>query len=164
MSEAAETGKRKRAAGAAVPGHDRPLACCWRDHRSGVHANRFLRARALRVTFFMEAATREGRACVSDFASVKPLASWLADTFGGTVLAAADDPDLAYFRMLDRINMARLVEVEETGLEPFAALVLDAARDWIADTYGEQGDFRLLAVEVAEWEEPAESSVVREAA
>lgn len=141
----------------AVAGHAAPLACSWRNHRSGTHEGRRLGARLLRVRFLFEAMTEEGRACVADFALVRPMEAWLKDTFAGAVLVAADDPMAECFRAIDKFDLWRLVEAEAVGCEAFAEMVLAAALAWIADTYGEQADFRLRVVEVREVEGAAEA-------
>ena len=125
------------------------LGCVFRDWRSPKPAERFLRGASLEVRFefgFTEQLGEAGLEWVTRFGMVRPMRAWLLDTFDGATLAAADDPDLAYFRLLDRLDLLRLVEVERTGCEAFAELVFDACRDWMEAT-GAPACVRLLAVE-----------------
>ena len=118
-------------------GHDEGLSCAFRQWQAKHSHCRFLHGYALAFRFTFACHALDDRAWCVDFGSLKPLRAWLHETFDHTLLAAADDPDLAVWRGLDEAGLARLLVLDEIGCEAFARQAHRWASGYIArETHG----------------------------
>ena len=113
-------------------GHDEGLSCAFRQWQATHSHCRFLHGYALAFRFIFACQSLDDRAWCVDFGSLKPLRAWLHETFDHTLLAAADDPDLATWRALGNAGLARLVVLDEIGCEAFASQAHRWASNYIA--------------------------------
>ena len=129
-------------------GHELGLSACFRQWRAESHC-RLLHGYALAVKFEFEADELDVRNWVVDFGSMKSLKGMLEDTFDHTLLVAQDDPMFQALKALDRLGIARVVEVDNTGCEAFAQLIYSVTELWLRDN-GYAPRCRVRSVEVRE--------------
>ena len=129
-------------------GHDEGLSCTFRQWQADTSHCRFLHGYALAFRFTFASDTLDDRGWCIDFGGLKPLRAWLHEMFDHTLLAAADDPDLATFRHLQERALVQLRVVEAVGCEAFAAHAHAWTSDFLLRETGER--VRLAAVEVSE--------------
>ena len=129
-------------------GHDEGLSCCFRQWQASHSHCRFLHGYALGFRFTFASDTLDDRGWCVDFGGLKPLRAWLHDMFDHTLVAAADDPDLAAFLALQESGLVQLRVLPATGCEAFARLAQEWATDFLlAETAGR---VRVEQVEVSE--------------
>ncbi len=129
-------------------GHEIGLSSCFRQWRAESHC-KLLHGYALAVKFVFETKELDARNWVVDFGSLKTLKGWLEDTFDHTLLVAEDDPWKDHLLQLDRIGIAKVVEVPATGCESFAKMIYECAEEWLRIN-GYAPRCRLVSVEVSE--------------
>jgi 6-pyruvoyltetrahydropterin/6-carboxytetrahydropterin synthase len=85
---------------------------------------------------------------VCDFGGFKSLKHFLEDHFDHTLLVAQDDPDLEFFKEIDRRGLAQVREVEKTGCEGLAELLFNyMTHIWMPDNgYGDRVRCRKVRV------------------
>ena len=129
-------------------GHEVGLSCCFRQHRAESHC-RLLHGYAIAVKFEFEADELDERNWVVDFGGLKGLKQILEDNFDHTLIVATDDPYLERLKELDKLRIARVVEVPKAGCEAFAEMIYHVADQWLRDA-GFAPRCRLRSVEVKE--------------
>ncbi len=129
-------------------GHEQGLSCAFRQWQAQHSHCRFLHGYALAFRFTFATRTLDDRGWCIDFGGLKPLRTWLQTMFDHTLLAAADDPDLASFIALQTAGLAQLRVVDAVGCEAFAALAYAWAADFLAGETG--GRVTVEQVEVSE--------------
>ena len=112
-------------------GHEEGLSCAFRQWQARESHCRFLHGYALAFRFTFACSTLDDRSWCIDFGGLKTLRAWLHEMFDHTLLAAADDPDLAILRSLEVSGLARLHVLDAVGCEAFAAFAFGHARDLI---------------------------------
>jgi 6-pyruvoyltetrahydropterin/6-carboxytetrahydropterin synthase len=85
-----------------------------------------------------------------DFGGLKPLRAWLHDMFDHTLVAAADDPELASLQALHGAGLAQLRVLPSVGCEAFARHAHGWASRFVDGETG--GRVRVEQVEVSEHE------------
>jgi 6-pyruvoyltetrahydropterin/6-carboxytetrahydropterin synthase len=128
--------------------HTLGLSACFRQHRATSHCNQ-LHGYALAFTFEFEAISLNAQNWVIDFGSMRPIKSWLEDTFDHRLLFAADDPERDLIYDLARRKVANILELENVGCEAFAKLAFQFATGWLGSV-GQINLVRLTKVTVAE--------------
>lgn len=113
--------------------HSLGLSACFRQHRATSHCNQ-LHGYALAFTFEFAAADLDARNWVIDFGSLRPIKSWLEDTFDHRLLIASDDPEKDILYDLARRKVANVLELERVGCEAFAVLAFRKAREHLINT------------------------------
>jgi len=86
------------------------------------------------------------------------LKKWMNDMFDHTLLIEKDDPQLETFKLLDEMNLAKLVILDKMGAESLAKLVYDYFNQRLALTNG--GRCKVTKVEC--WENETNSSIYKE--
>lgn len=100
--------------------HSVGLSAAFRQWRADSHC-RFLHGYALEISFTFEADQLDERGWVVDFGSLKPLRTWLENTFDHKTIVASDDPDIEWFDKADQAGILDLVILENgVGCERFA--------------------------------------------
>lgn len=130
--------------------HSLGLSACFRQHRAKSHCNQ-LHGYALAFTFEFCARDLNAQNWVIDFGSLRPLKSWLEDTFDHRLLVAADDPERDILYDLARRKVANILELEAVGCEAFARLAFKQARTFLINT-GQHPRVQITRVTVAEHE------------
>lgn len=130
--------------------HSLGLSACFRQHRATSHC-RFFHGYALAFTFEFDAITVDARNWVVDYGSLRPLKSWLEDTFDHKLLFATDDPERDIIYDMARRNVAQIKELTHVGCEAFAELAFGRAKSLLANM-GIDSRVRLTKVTVAEHE------------
>lgn len=130
--------------------HSLGLSACFRQHRATSHCNQ-LHGYALAFTFEFAARDLDARNWVIDFGSLRPIKSWLEDTFDHRLLFAADDPEREIIYDLARRRVANILELERVGCEAFAQLAFRYAREHLFKT-GLHPRVQIAKVTVAEHE------------
>jgi 6-pyruvoyltetrahydropterin/6-carboxytetrahydropterin synthase len=131
-------------------GQEEGLSCCFRQWQAGHSHCRFLHGYALGFRFTFVTETLDDRGWCIDFGGLKPLRAWLHELFDHTLVAAADDPQLASFRALDASGLVQLRVLPAVGCEAFARHAHAWAGRFVAQETG--GRVRIEQVEVSEHE------------
>lgn len=129
-------------------GHEIGLSAAFRQWRAESHC-RFIHGYALAVRLEFEADELDVRNWVVDFGSLKSLKGLLEDTFDHKLLVAEDDPEIATFRALEALGLAKVRVLPSVGCEKFAEFIFGATQVWLADN-GYAPRVRLVSVEVKE--------------
>ena len=130
--------------------HSLGLSACFRQWKAKSHCNQ-LHGYALAFTFEFRAADLDARNWVIDYGSMRPLKSWLEDTFDHRLLYSADDPERDLILDVARRKVANVLELERVGCEAFAKLAFDKARVWLTEI-GLSPRVQITKVTVAEHE------------
>lgn len=92
------------------------FSIAYRQHKADSHC-RFIHGYALGFDFEFESETLDVRNWVCDFGGFKTLKAFLEEYFDHTLLVAQDDPELEFFKEIDRRGLAQVREVAKTGCE-----------------------------------------------
>ena len=92
------------------------FSIAYRQWRADSHC-KYIHGYALGFDFEFESETLDVRNWVCDFGGFKTLKAFLEEYFDHTLLVAQDDPDLEFFKEIDRKGLAQVREVEKTGCE-----------------------------------------------
>lgn len=129
-------------------GHEVGLSCAFRQWRATSHCQ-FLHGYALAVRLDFEADELDACGWVMDFGALGGVRNALQATFDHKTLVALDDPDLDYFKDMERRGLMRLSVVPATGCEAFARHVAGIV-GMILDRREDAPRVRLVRVEVRE--------------
>lgn len=129
-------------------GHELGLSACFRQWRADSHCNQ-LHGYALSFKLVFEAWELDKRNWVVDFGGLKPVKSFLEDTFDHKTVVAADDPELSLFQLLAERGLIQLVVLDNVGCEAFAGHVFNYVDSWLERT-GLSPRVTLLSVECRE--------------
>lgn len=138
-------------------GHEEGLSACFRQWRATHSHCRYLHGYALAFRFTFEALELDRRNWVMDFGGLKPLKTWLKQTFDHKLVIAADDPKREELEHLDTIGAADVLVLEGgVGCERFAEL----AGVWVSEWLASHGS-HVRCVEVECMEHGANSAIWR---
>lgn len=113
--------------------HDRGYSIAYRQHRADSHC-KFIHGYSLAFEFEFESETLDVRNWVCDFGGFSTLKDFLDEHFDHTLLVAEDDPELEFFKEIDRKGLAQVREVEKTGCEGLAEFLFWYMNEiWIKD-------------------------------
>ncbi len=135
-------------------GHEQGFSCAYRQWQARHSHCRFLHGYALAFRFTFATQTLDDRGWCIDFGGLKPLRAWLQSMFDHTLLAAADDPELAALTALQTAGLAQLRIVEAVGCEAFAAL----AHQWAAGFVARETAGRVIVEQVDVSEHPGNTA------
>lgn len=121
----------------------------YRQWRADSHCN-LIHGYALSFRFFFEADTLDARNWVMDYGGLRPLKGLLEDWFDHRLLVAEDDPELEFFREIEKRGLAKLTIVERTGCEGLADWLIRYVNECFLKDYGEAGRVTCRKVEVRE--------------
>ena len=128
--------------------HVEGLSCCFRQWRATHSHCRLLHGYALAFRFVFATRQLDDRNWCMDFGGLKPVRTWLHDTFDHTTLVAADDPAIDMFKGLARENLIDLRVLPAVGCEAIAQHVHDFVAVHVETETG--GRVWLESVEVRE--------------
>jgi|TARA_R100000482_G_scaffold122538_2_gene70448 6-pyruvoyltetrahydropterin/6-carboxytetrahydropterin synthase len=102
-----------------------------------------------------EGATLDDKNWVFDFGGCKEIKKLLEDQFDHTFCAAADDPELEVFKMLDSKGLIQLRIMDGVGIEKTAEWVYTAVSNYVKEST--KGRVKIDKVEV--WEHEGNSAI-----
>jgi len=109
------------------------FSIAYRQWRADSHC-RYLHGYALGFEFEFESETVDVRNWVVDFGSLKTLKDFLEQYFDHTLLVAQDDPELEFFKEIDRRGIAQVREVEKTGCEGLSDFLFEYVNEiWLPE-------------------------------
>lgn len=96
--------------------HEAGLSIAYRQHKADSHC-RFIHGYSLAFDFEFESEKLDVRNWVCDFGGFRTLKAFLDEYFDHTLLVSQDDPELKFFKEIDRRGLAQVREVAKTGCE-----------------------------------------------
>jgi len=137
--------------------HTCGYSIAYRQHLADSHC-RFIHGYSLAFDFEFESETLDVRNWVCDFGGFRTLKDFLDEHFDHTLLVAQDDPELDFFKEIDRRGLAQVREVEKTGCEGLAEYLFEYMNDiWMKENgYA----YRVFCRRVRVWETPSNSAMV----
>lgn len=100
---------------------------------------------------------------VIDFGGLKPVKTWLCETFDHRMLLAENDPLLSAFQDLYRIgDFAPIIVLPAVGCEGFAKHVFDFVENWLRDNHSKDMFGRGLHLSRVEVREHGGNSAIYE--
>lgn len=137
--------------------HDRGYSIAYRQHLADSHC-RFIHGYSLAFEFEFESETLDVRNWVCDFGGFRTLKDFLDEHFDHTLLVGQKDPELDFFREIDRRGLAQVREIEKTGCEGLSEFLFWYVNEvWIAQNgYGD----RVFCRKVRVHETPSNSAWV----
>ena len=139
-------------------GHEAGFSIAYRQHRADSHC-RFIHGYSLAFEFEFEAEELDVRNWVCDFGGFRTLKAFLEEYFDHTLLVSSDDPDLEFFKEIDRRGLAQVREVQKTGCEGLSEFLFWYMNEvWMEDNgYGDRVHCRSVRV----FETPNNSALVQ---
>ena len=124
-------------------GTDRGLSCCFRQWRATHSHCSTLHGYSIGIKLVFESETLDDRNWVFDFGGLKQFKEWSETMFDHTLVIAADDPHLDFFKKMNEIGyegitggvphergaLCDLRIVPGVGCEMFAKMCYDAMAD-----------------------------------
>ena len=137
--------------------HTCGYSIAYRQHLADSHC-RFIHGYSLAFDFEFESETLDVRNWVCDFGGFRTLKDFLDEHFDHTLLVAQDDPELDFFKEIDRRGLAQVREVEKTGCEGLSEYLFEYMNDiWMKENgYA----YRVFCRRVRVWETPSNSAMV----
>ena len=83
-----------------------------------------------------------------DFGGLKPIKQWLEYYFDHTLLINEDDPEIEFFREMDKRELCQLRVLPNIGMEGSAKFIYDYVNKWLHDNT--QGRVYLHSVQCRE--------------
>lgn len=130
--------------------HSLGLSAAFRQHRADSHC-RFVHGYALQVKVVFAAMDLDARNWVVDFGGLKNFKQVLVDNFDHKLVVAEDDPELPFFREMEKRGLAQLNVLPSVGCEMFAKFIFEAFQAMLAP-YGFGPRVFVWSVEVSEHE------------
>ena len=91
--------------------------------------------RSVHIVF--QAKELDDKCWVMDFGGLRPIKAWLEDIFDHTLLINEDDPELDFFKDMDKRGLCRLRILPNIGMEGSAKYIFDYVDKWLeAETSG----------------------------
>lgn len=114
-------------------GHDSGFSIAYRQHRADGHC-KYIHGYSLAFDFEFESPTLDVRNWVCDFGGFRTLRDFLDQNFDHTLLVSQDDPELEFFKEIDRRGLAQVREVEKTGCEGLAETLFEYMNEvWLKE-------------------------------
>jgi 6-pyruvoyltetrahydropterin/6-carboxytetrahydropterin synthase len=128
-------------------GHEAGFSIAYRQHLADSHC-RYIHGYSLAFDFEFESAELDVRNWVCDFGGFRTLKDFLEEHFDHTLLVAQDDPELEFFKEIDRRGLAQVREVAKTGCEGLAEFLFWYMNEvWIEENgYGDRVHCRMVRV------------------
>lgn len=130
-------------------GHELGLSAVFRQWRAKSHCA-LLHGYALSFKLVFESDTLDENGWVMDFGALKPIKARLEELFDHKVAVAGDDPDLAMFQAIGKMNLADVIMFPDgVGCEKFARYVAGDVITWLQKE-GHAPRVRLVSCECRE--------------
>lgn len=126
--------------------------CAYRQWKASSHCN-LIHGYAFSMKFYFGTDTLDVRNWAADYGGLKDLKQILEDQFDHTLLVAQDDPELDFYREMEKRKLAKLTILPRLGCEGLADMLYKFVNGvYIPDHWGQSESERLwcFRVEVRE--------------
>ena len=106
-------------------GNDRGLSCAFRQPKATHSHCSLIHGYSLGFKFVFEADTLDDKNWVYDFGNTKWMKAFLEENFDHTIAVDKQDPNLDDFKQLEKLGIAKIVEMDGVGCEKFAEYVFE---------------------------------------
>ncbi len=107
------------------------LPCAHRQWRDEGHC-RFVHGYDRSVHIVFQCKALDDKQWVMDFGGLKEVKLWLEDLFDHTLLINADDPEMEFFKEMERRQLCKLRVLPNIGMEGSAKYIFDFVDGWLA--------------------------------
>ena len=136
-------------------GNDRGLSCAFRQPNATHRHCSLIHGYSLGFKFVFEADTLDDKNWVYDFGNTKWMKAFLEENFDHTIAVDKQDPNLDDFKALEKIGIAKIVEMDGVGCEKFAEHVFRHVSKKVAM----ESMYRVRLVSVEAFEHGANSAI-----
>ena len=136
-------------------GNDRGLSCAFRQPNATHSHCSLIHGYSLGFKFVFEADTLDDKNWVYDFGNTKWMKAFLEENFDHTIAVDKQDPNLDDFKALEKIGIAKIVEMDGVGCEKFAEHVFRHVSKKVAM----ESMYRVRLVSVEAFEHAANSAI-----
>ena len=136
-------------------GNDRGLSCAFRQPNATHSHCSLIHGYSLGFKFVFEADTLDDKNWVYDFGNTKWMKAFLEENFDHTIAVDKQDPNLDDFKALEKIGIAKIVEMDGVGCEKFAEHVFR----YVAQKVAIESMYRVRLVSVEAFEHGANSAI-----
>ena len=136
-------------------GNDRGLSCAFRQPNATHSHCSLIHGYSLGFKFVFEADTLDDKNWVYDFGNTKWMKAFLEENFDHTIAVDKQDPNLDDFKALEKIGIAKIVEMDGVGGEKFAEHVFR----FVAKKVAMESMYRVRLVSVEAFEHGANSAI-----
>ena len=136
-------------------GNDRGLSCAFRQPNATHSHCSLIHGYSLGFKFVFEADTLDDKNWVYDFGNTKWMKAFLEENFDHTIAVDKQDPNLDDFKALEKIGIAKIVEMDGVGCEKFAEHVFR----FVAKKVAMESMYRVRLVSVEAFEHGANSAI-----
>lgn len=140
--------------------HGAGFSIAYRQHRADSHC-KYIHGYSLAFEFEFQSERLDVRNWVCDFGGFRTLKAFLEDYFDHTLLVSTDDPDLKFFREIDRRGLAQVREVTKTGCEGLAEFLFWYINEvWLPENGYDRTETGVFCRRVRVFETPLNSAYV----
>ena len=136
-------------------GNDRGLSCAFRQPNATHSHCSLIHGYSLGFKFVFEADTLDDKNWVYDFGNTKWMKAFLEENFDHTIAVDKQDPNLDDFKQLEKLGIAKIVEMDGVGCEKFAEHVFR----FVAQKVAIESMYRVRLVSVEAFEHGANSAI-----
>ena len=136
-------------------GNDRGLSCAFRQPNATHSHCSLIHGYSLGFKFVFEADTLDDKNWVYDFGNTKWMKAFLEENFDHTIAVDKQDPNLDDFKQLEKLGIAKIVEMDGVGCEKFAEHVFR----YVAKKVAMESMYRVRLVSVEAFEHGANSAI-----
>ena len=136
-------------------GNDRGLSCAFRQPKATHSHCSLIHGYSLGFKFVFEADTLDDKNWVYDFGNTKWMKAFLEENFDHTIAVDKQDPNLDDFKELEKLGIAKIVEMDGVGCEKFAEHVFR----FVAKKVAMESMYRVRLVSVEAFEHGANSAI-----
>jgi 6-pyruvoyltetrahydropterin/6-carboxytetrahydropterin synthase len=136
-------------------GNDRGLSCAFRQPNATHSHCSLIHGYSLGFKFVFEADTLDDKNWVYDFGNTKWMKAFLEENFDHTIAVDKQDPNLDDFKELEKLGIAKIVEMDGVGCEKFAEHVFRH----VAKKVAMESMYRVRLVSVEAFEHGANSAI-----
>ena len=138
-------------------GNDRGLSCAFRQPKATHSHCSLIHGYSLGFKFVFEADTLDDKNWVYDFGNTKWMKAFLEENFDHTIAVDKQDPNLDDFKQLEKLGIAKIVEMDGVGCEKFAEHVFR----YVAKKVAMESMYRVRLVSVEAFEHGANSAIYK---
>ena len=136
-------------------GNDRGLSCAFRQPNATHSHCSLIHGYSLGFKFVFEADTLDDKNWVYDFGNTKWMKTFLEENFDHTIAVDKQDPNLDDFKQLEKLGIAKIIEMDGVGCEKFAEHVFR----YVAQKVAIESMYRVRLVSVEAFEHGANSAI-----
>ena len=106
------------------------LPCAHRQWRDKGHC-KFVHGYDRSVQLVFQCTELDDKCWVMDFGGLKPVKAFLEDLFDHTLLINEDDPEMDFFKEMERRELCKLRVLPNIGMEGSAKYIFDWVEAWL---------------------------------